>query len=183
VEAMFSYVAQRQDGNTHLFWRDFVGQDNAGQFVTGRAGWTHMPPNTTDHYDYHNTRVVQSDIEDWTPANSGTKTAVSRSSWYNLSYPWPGAPQFGQREESQWYTYWFQSFPGRGNRIPHSGRWMTNWWAFVGDWDGSIRSGLGLYSGAQAAQRGPGVAYPFSASREATPPPILHRPTSRAPLH
>ena len=74
----------------------------------------------------HNTRVVQTDIEDWTPANTGAKTGVSRSTWFGLTYPWPGVPLFGQREESQWYTYWFQNFPGRGNRSPHGANWMTN---------------------------------------------------------
>jgi uncharacterized protein YjdB len=146
LEAMLSWANWRQDGNSHLFWRRFVGQDDAGNFVTGRAGWTHMPPNTTGNYDYHNPALVQADIEDWRPDGLGTRTAVSNRTWSQLAFPWPGAQQFGQREESQWYVYWMQNMPGRGNRIPHpSGGWMTNWWAFVGDWDGAVRSGLGLY--------------------------------------
>ncbi len=181
MEHILTYVNQRQDGNDLLFWRDFVGRTTPTTFGTGRAGWTHMPPNTTVNYGYHETSVVQSDIEDWTPANTGQKTAISRSTWYNLTYPWPGAASFGQREESQWYTYWFQNFPGRGNRIPRGSSWMTNWWAFVGDWDGSIRSGLGLYSNTQAAQRGAGTAYPFTASRAPAPRPWVHTPVNRAP--
>ena len=106
---------------------------------------------------------------------------MSRSAWYGLTYPWPGVPSFGQREKSQWYTYWFQNFPGRGNRIPHGANWMTNWCAFVGDWDGSIRSGLGLYGGTQAAQRGSGVALPFDASRATVPAPWTHVPASTGP--
>lgn len=43
-----------------------------------------------------------------------------------------------QRVASQWYVYWFQNFPGRGNQIPHGANWMTNWWAFVADWDAAI---------------------------------------------
>jgi hypothetical protein len=181
MEAIMSHVAQRQDGHTRLFWHDFVGQNTSNQFITGRAGWTHMPPNTTVNYGYHETSVVQSDIEDWTPANTGQKTAVSRSTWYNLTYPWPGATSFGQREETQWYVYWFQNFPGRGNRIPRGSAWMTNWWAFVGDWDGAIRSGLGLYSGTPAANVGAGEVYPFSAARVSVPKPLVHRPEPRAP--
>lgn len=87
MEAMLSWANQRQDGNTHLFWRRFVDQDNANRFITGRAGWTHMPPNTTGNYDYHNPNLVSSDIEDWRPDGTGAKTMVSRDTWYNLVYP------------------------------------------------------------------------------------------------
>ncbi|MBK8245858.1 MAG: Ig-like domain-containing protein [Gemmatimonadetes bacterium] len=181
MEALLGYAARRQDGNPNLFWRDFVGLDASDKWAPGRAGATHFPPNATGDYDYHNTRVIQSDIEDWTPANAGQKTAISRSTWYNLVYPWPGVTSFGQREESQWYVYWFQNFPGRGNRIPRGSAWMTNWWAFMGDWDSSIRSGLGLYSGTPAANVGAGVVYPFAAARGAAPKPWVHGPPPRAP--
>lgn len=181
MEALLGYVAQRQDGHPRLFWQDFVGLNASNQWVPGRAGATHFPPNAATDYDYHNTRVIQSDIEDWTPANTGQKTGISRSTWYNLAYPWPGVSSFGQREESQWYVYWFQNFPGRGNRIPHGGNWMTNWWAFVGDWDAAIRSGLGLYGSAPAARVGSGAAYPFSAARVAGSKPWVHEPPARAP--
>ena len=154
MEAMFSWVNQRQDGNSRLFWRSFVGQNSSNQFVTGRVGWTHMPPNTVEHYDYHNTASVPADIEDWRPDGNGEKKLITRSTWYDLVYPWPGAQDFHQREESQWYTYWMQNFPGRGNRIPHPSGWMTNWWAFVGDWDAAVRSGLGLHGSQPAAVQG-----------------------------
>ncbi len=163
LEAMMSYAAQRQDGNVQLFWRDFVGQDVAGQFITGRAGWTHMPPNTTGNYDYLNSALRPSDIEDWRPDNAGQKKPVNVSTWGNLVYPWPGLADFSQRVETQWYTYWFQNFPGRDNRIPHGSRWMTNWWAFVGDWDAAITSGLGLHASTQAAVHGSGISYLYAA--------------------
>jgi len=174
VESMFSHVARRQDGNDRLFWRDFVGQDAQGAFITGRAGWTHMPPNTVGNYDYLNTALVSSDIEDWRPDNGGTKRQVNVNTWGALTYPWPGAQDFGQRVESQWYTYWFQNFPGRGNRIQHGMNWMTNWWRFVADWDSAIGSGLGLYAPTQAAEmgRGEGARYTVPAdvrSRVAEP--------------
>lgn len=173
LEAMMSYVAWRQDGNDRLFWRDFVGQDAQGQFITGRAGWTHMPPNTTVNYDYLNPTLVPSDIEDWRPDNSGEKQPVNVDTWGKLVYPWPGEADFPQRVESQWYTFWFQNFPGRGNSIPHGSDWMTNWWAFVANWDAAIQSGLGLYGTSPAATSGPGKGYPYavpaSASVEAPP--------------
>ena len=32
-----------------------------------------MPPNTTKHYDTQSSAHVESDIEDWTPDNNGSK--------------------------------------------------------------------------------------------------------------
>ncbi len=173
LERMLPYVNARQDGNSHLFWRHFVGQDATGQFITGRAGWTHMPPNTIVGYDYLNTTLVASDIEDWRPDNSGAKTQVNVNTWGTLTYPWPGETEFAQRVESQWYVYWMQNFPGRGNQIPHGANWLTNWWAVVADWDAAVTSGLGLYSSSPAAQSGPGRPYPFAAPA-ARPQAIQH---------
>ncbi|HEX2213985.1 MAG TPA: LamG-like jellyroll fold domain-containing protein, partial [Mycobacterium sp.] len=178
VEAMFSYVAGRQDGNANLFWRDFVGQDTQGNFITGRAGWTHMPPNTTVGYDYLNTTLVPSDIEDWRPDNTGEKRQVNVDTWGLLTYPWPGAADFPQRVESQWYTYWFQNFPGRGNSIPRGSSWMTNWWAFIGNWDAAISSGLGLHSATQAATTGTS-AYGYAAPADPGTVPEPHPPRPR----
>jgi hypothetical protein len=144
--------------NSDLFWRNFVGTDALGAFITGRAGWTHMPPNTIGNYDYLNPTLVAADIEDWRPDNTGQKTSVNVNTWGNKSYPWPGAQEFPQRIESQWYTYWFQNMPGRGNTIPHGSNWMTNWWAFVADWDAAVTSGLRLFAATPAATRGDGTA-------------------------
>lgn len=172
LEAMLSHINSRQDGNQFLFWRSFVGQNASNQFISGRAGWTHMPPNTTVGYDYLNTTPVSSDIQDWRPDNTGAKTQVNASTWGNLVYPWPGETNFAQRVESQWYTYWFQNFPGRGNQIRHGGNWMTNWWAFVADWDAALRSGLGLYGSSPAAQTGSRpYAFPEAGARAA---PVGH---------
>lgn len=167
LEAMFSYVATRQDGTDRLFWRDFVGQNAQRQFITGRAGWTHMPPNTVQDYDYLNATPVASDIEDWRPSNTGAKSAVNVDTWGRLTFPWPGAQDFPQRVESQWYIYWFQNMPGLANTIPYTDvrTGMTNWWQFVSDWDASIRSGLGLHwtlPGTAASLVG-GYAFPGSA--------------------
>ena len=173
LEAMMGYVANRQDGNDRLFWRDFVGQNAQRQFITGRAGWTHMPPNTTQHYDYLNAALVSSDIEDWRSDNGGQKKQVNVDTWGKLTYPWPGEADFHQRVESQWYTYWFQSFPGRGNRVPHGASWMTNWWAFVADWDAAIKSGLGLHGSTPAASSGQWQPYAHPAPKF-TPKPYVH---------
>jgi hypothetical protein len=178
LEAMLGYVATRQDGDDRLFWRDFVGQDAQRKFITGRAGWTHMPPNTTTDYDYLNAALVPSDIEDWRPDNGGQKKGVNVNTWGTLAYPWPGEAEFGQRSESQWYVYWFQSFPGRGNRIPHGARWMTNWWAFVADWDASISSGLGLHAAGPAASVGAYEPYRYPVPTALRAVPERHMPLS-----
>lgn len=181
LEAMMSYVASRQDGTDRLFWRDFVGQNTAREFTGGRVGWTHMPPNTIRDYDYLNSALISSDIEDWRPDNSGKRKLVNVDTWGMLRFPWPGEQDFSQRVESQWYIYWMQHFPGVGNRIPHGGRWMTNWWAFVADWDAALASGLGLHGPATAAIRGDGTLRPNSEAASYAPrvhveaPPIRRR--------
>ena len=146
IEAQLSHVNQLQDGNTNLFWRKFVGQDTNGNFVVGRCGWTHMPPNTIEGYDYCNGTTVMSDIEDWIPDGSGQTTPVSCNTWSSLVFQWPnGEVDFPQRTETQYYIYWMQSIPGYANTIPFGSDGMTNWWSFIAHWDESITNGLGLY--------------------------------------
>lgn len=148
LEAILSYANQRQDGNTTLFWRKFVGQNQNGNFITGRCGWTHMPPNTTADYDYANMTTVNSDIEDWTPDGIGQSRPVNASTWGTIPYAWPDNAAPAQLTESKWYVYWMQNMPGRGNTIPYGQNRMTNWWAFTADWDASINAQLGLYESA-----------------------------------
>lgn len=144
-ERMFAYVNALQDGNTDLFWKKFVGKNDQGVYITGRCGWTHMPPNTTDHYDYLNPTLVASDIEDWRPDGGGQTKMVNVDTWADLEYDWPGDPGFGAKTETQWYLYWMQSFPGYNNQIPYGENVMSNWWEFIANWDQSIDDGLGLY--------------------------------------
>ncbi len=151
LEAILGHV------EPNLFWKSFVGQSSTGTFVTGRAGWTHMPPNTLTNYDYLNRTAVSTDIEDWRADNSGTNKALGSDRWRNLVYNWPlgnvpdvdgrqedHAQGSDQRTEAQWYIYWMQNMPGLGNAIPFFGGQMTNWWQFTGDWDASITGGAGL---------------------------------------
>lgn len=144
LESIFSYVNQRYEGNTSLFWNKFVGLDAAGKFVKGRAGSTHYPPNAIQAYDYLNTIAAVSDIEDWRSDGTGSKKPVSVTTWGNRTFPWPGAQDFPQRVETQWYIHWFQSMPGLNNVIPLQSGVMTNWWRFFADWDAAIGAGIGL---------------------------------------
>ena len=148
LEAILSHVDQLQHDNTDLFWKKFVGKNENEDFITGRVGWTHMPPNTTKHYDTQNPAQVESDIEDWTPDNSGAKKVINVDTWGNLIYQWPDTnpAEIQQRVESQWYIYWMQNMPGHGNQIRFGEKTLTNWWMFTGDWDKAISSNLGLTS-------------------------------------
>ena len=149
LEALLEHVSYLQFKNADLFWKQFVGQDAAGNFITGRAGWTHMPPNTTKHYDYTGTFTrVESDIEDWTPENEGARTLVNVETYGNLAYPWrePAPGNIPQRVESQWYIYWMQNMPGHKNQIQYNTQNMTNWWVFTADWDAAMWSKMGLVS-------------------------------------
>ena len=149
LEAILSHVNHLQFGNTDLFWMKFVGQDEEGNFITGRAGWTHMPPNTIKHYDYTETMTpVESDIEDWTPDNIGEKKLINVDIYGNIKYDWRESDpmKIPQRIESQWYIYWMQNMPGYNNVIKYNNKEMTNWWEFTADWDKTISSGKGLVS-------------------------------------
>lgn len=149
LESILSHVNHLQFGNTDLFWKKFVGQDENGAFITGRAGWTHMPPNTTKHYDYTETMsLVESDIEDWTPVNSGEKKLVNVDTYGKLIYAWQEKhPEIiPQRIESQWYIYWMQNMPGYQNGIQYENKAMTNWWVFTAEWDKAISTETGLVS-------------------------------------
>ncbi len=145
LEALLSHVNRLQDGNTHLFWRKFVGKDENNNHLTGRCGWTHMPPNTTTNYDYGNLTLVPSDIESWTPEGFGSRQLVNAATWRDQAYIWPEGTRPAELTQPHWYIYWMQNMPGRDNRIPYLDTTMTNWWAFTGAWDESIKSRLGLY--------------------------------------
>ena len=158
LEQVLEYANLRKDGNSALFWQKFVGyaqSDPNRDFRQGRCGWTHTPPNTSAEYDYRtNYNEVASDIADWTPEGVGQKTLVSAHTWGDHPYAWPlgtGPSLQEDRNEAHWYIYWMQSMPGRGNSIPFGADRMTNWWRFTGDWDGSIRGGLGLHERAAPA--------------------------------
>ncbi|MBK8167976.1 MAG: Ig-like domain-containing protein [bacterium] len=167
LEAILSFANQRQAGDTELFWRKFVGQNASGAFVTGRCGWTHMPPNTTSHYDYLNTALVASDIADWRPDGGGATVAVNLDTWGNVNYAWPENPAgIPQRIESQWYIYWMQSMPGRGNTITYQGRPLTNWWYLTANWDEAANANFGLWSNtASASDMPPSLAAELSPAR------------------
>lgn len=153
LESIYKHIANRQDGNIGMFVQKFSGWGNNNYTIPplGRAGDTHHPPNTTADYDYLNTDLVLSDIEDWKP-DGGTQKAVNVDTWGNLVYAWPGATEFSQRKESQWYIYWMQNMPGLYSHIPYNSFEMTNWWEFTADWDACYAQNTGLYENANGME-------------------------------
>jgi len=152
MEAMLSWAAQRQDGNSNFFWNEFTGPNGGG-----RCGNTHYTPNSNLEYNYTNPAQVESDIEDWKPGG-GTLKTIDYTRWRDLPYEWPATPGFPfipQKTESQYYIYWFQAFPGHANALAYGpsrpNHWLTNWWAFMGDWDMAVEMQLGLYAPAMGS--------------------------------
>ena len=145
-ESMLSYVATKQDGNSNLFWQNFVGRQGNNPPL-GRCGDTHHPPNTTVDYDYCNNTLVASDIFDWKPSG-GVTTMVNCNTWSSLPYTFP----LGEAPDanSKFFVLWMQSFPGAGNQIPHGSRWMSNWWEFLSNWDSNTVK-IGLHQSMPAA--------------------------------
>lgn len=119
IEAVLRHV------DPHLFWDKFVGQ--VGE---GRCGWAHFPPNGRRDYDWANPTYVWSDIEDWTPEGSGPRQRLNCNRW--------------RGDSLTWFIYWMQNLPGANNGLIYRGRPLTNWWKFIGDFDGMMSRGLGL---------------------------------------
>jgi hypothetical protein len=108
-----------------LFWNKFVGKPGEG-----RCGWSHYPPNGVRDYDWANPTFVWSDIEDWNPEGTGQKQQINCERW--------------QRDSLTWFIYWMQNLPGANNGLTYRGRSLTNWWVFIGDFDGAMSRGTGL---------------------------------------
>ena len=108
-----------------LFWNKFVGKPGEG-----RCGWAHFPPNGERDYDWRNPKKVWTDIEDWQPDGGGRKIEINSDRW--------------RGDSLQWFVYWMQNLPGQDNGITYRGRPLTNWWRFIGDFDGAMREGMKL---------------------------------------
>lgn len=149
IEQMLLHIDKQADGASELFWQKFVGANQNMQSVTGRCGWNHMPPNTTLHYDYFNPTLVQSDIEDWTPASTGEKKWVNVETWMNLSYKWPAGTEISDiddRTVSNWHIYWLQALPGIEAKISYNDYYqISNWWDLILNWDEAIAHRKQLY--------------------------------------
>ncbi len=109
----------------HLFWDRFVGKPGEG-----RCGWAHYPPNGVRDYDWANPAYIWTDIEDWTPEGSRSRQQINCTRW--------------RGDSLAWFVYWMQNVPGAHNGLTFRGRPLSNWWAFIGDFDGAMRRRMGL---------------------------------------
>ena len=119
IEAVLKHI------DRELFWDKFVGRPGEG-----RCGWSHYPPNGVRDYDWANPDYIWTDIEDWRPDGGGQKQRLNCSRW--------------QGDSLTWFIYWLQNLPGANNGLTYRGRPLTNWWTFMGDFDGAMEQGLGL---------------------------------------
>ncbi len=153
IEHMLKYNDLQDNNQEDLFWQKFVGADENLESITGRCGWNHMPPNTTENYDYLNPTLVESDIEDWRPDNSGEKKMVNVDTWRNLSYNWPSGTYINDTDErpvAQWHMYWMQALPGATANIPYQDDYViSDWWNIFANWDEVNNAGKLLYEEAQ----------------------------------
>jgi hypothetical protein len=118
IEAVLRHV------DPHLFWDKFVGKPQEG-----RCGWSHYPPNAVRDYDWANPATIETDIEDWQP-DGGPKKRLNCQRW--------------NADSLTWFIYWMQNLPGADNGLTYRGRPLTNWWAFIGDFDTAMGRRMGL---------------------------------------
>jgi hypothetical protein len=131
-----------------LFLNKFVGVSNikyAGKPL-GRNGMTHFPPNTTVDYDWNNSTIVKSDIEDWKP-EGGTLKDIDNKSWMSINYVYPSVAYKVDENNAQykWIMFWFQTIPGANNGIKYGNYTISNWWDILYNWDNAIRTKKKLY--------------------------------------
>jgi hypothetical protein len=135
IEAVLNFVDGRdttdeKDWSGLLFWGKFVGSDISHKIVVPHCGWSHYPPNGAKDYDWKNQTYVESDIEDWLPDGNGKRVRMNSDRWNGSSV--------------DWFTLWMQSLPGLGHQLTYRGAPLTNWWMFIGDFDGAMKAGKRL---------------------------------------
>jgi hypothetical protein len=144
IEAVLNYADGRdrtppEQWNRLLFWGKFVGSDKTHKIVRPGCGWAHYPPNAESDYDWANPRYVETDIEDWKPDGTGKRQRMNCDRWDGSSV--------------KWFEYWMQSLPGARNGLKDHGVPLTNWWIFIGDYDGAVKNRLTLTGGPQEGLR------------------------------
>lgn len=138
LESQLSYI----DNTT--WWTKFA--------KTGRCGWTHMPINTTKHYDYAKDSTVSSDIMTWKPSG-GTFVNLNNDAWTKKVYPFEsqismisesagltGTVNYATDAQVKWFLFWWQSVPGHNNGIIDGTTTVSNWWDIFYNWDDAIKN-------------------------------------------
>ncbi|MBD3409765.1 MAG: T9SS type A sorting domain-containing protein [Ignavibacteriales bacterium] len=120
-------------------WDFFSANEHQSGGEAG-VGTCHFPANGQSHYDYANTRTVQSTAADWLnwPDLTGAKTGVSRNNW--------GGPDYHRN-----YMKWFYAHFPRAAGVNADGKW-NNWYQYVYNFNYFDSDGNPLFSLALDAQ-------------------------------
>jgi len=140
IEAQLSHVDISP--SKELFWNKFVGFGTTmwGYKPRGRVGMTHFPPNTSIDYDYDNSTLIDSDIEDWQP-EGGTKKPINSRRWLDIRYNIPKIQtQVYDENDGQlkWLIFWFQTIPNSTANILYENNKLENWWDVFYQWDSAF---------------------------------------------
>ena len=152
IEAQMTHIDNSEKilfgGNRFVpmfFWKEFVGWDPITDRPSlGRSGCTHMPPNTTEDYNYSSKTPVKSDIMDWKPGG-GTLVNVNSDTWTNIKYKYNLGPYIND-SHVKWMIFWFQSIPGYNNNIKYNNFTISNWWDILYKWDETVVNKKTLYN-------------------------------------
>jgi hypothetical protein len=157
---------------SQLFYQRFggfpLGDTPQPYYRGGRVGLVHSPPNAEGDYDYENSEYIESDILDWKPDGSGTKTLINKDAWhYSRTMPvhipviqpnehgrWSSwslgsSNKVGGDPHGGWLIYWMQSIPSKDNDIPYTFNGndytISNWWDIIYKWDETIINNRNLF--------------------------------------
>ena len=124
AESIMSHSYGNMQPNQNNNWNKFTLQDKDSP-GNGGVGNIHFPVNGSSDYDYANTRVVQSNADDWYnyPNFLGLKRAFNFSEW---------SPT-GADSHREYMNWWYNHLPhmnGRGNDY-----FLNNWWRYIADPD------------------------------------------------
>lgn len=146
IEQLLDYVDQQTNPNLpikdRLFWGKFCGVDREWglpQPTNGvyHCGWSHHQPNSINDYDWwlNSSRTVTSDMFDWRPDGGGQTQQVNRETFN----------QTGQDDGGLGFKIaWLRALPRNGNTLTYQGRKLTDWWRFIGDFDGAMKAKMRL---------------------------------------
>ena len=149
IESQLDYLDEGTfSKDERLFLNKFVGISNinlAGK-PYGRNGMTHFPPNTKKDYDWNNTSIVKSDIDDWKP-EGGTQKDIDNTKWMSIKYTYPNVAYKIDENDSQykWIMFWFQTIPGNSNGIKYGNNTISNWWDLLYNWDDAVKGKKKLF--------------------------------------
>jgi hypothetical protein len=139
-------------------WDKFTANYLESPAGTYGIGSCHVPANADAHYDYANTRVVQSTANDWLnyPNMTGATSAVSDSTW-----GFGPSPDYGRD-----YLVWFFGLMPRANGTTADGR-QNNWYKYFYDFN-AYEAVTGLprnedaFAGAANVKYSGGTSYDFT---------------------